>query len=311
MAYWWVNHSQTHVNEIEGGYIWAPKEKSDGSKQQSYLNLTETTPGDYVFSYADGKIKAIGIVNSEFREQPKPSEYGIKGENWPEQGWAVPISWKYLSEPLIPKQHIKEIAPLLPNKYSPIQPNGNGNQGCYLASISDELGSLVLRLSRNENSESLNVLDLYKNEIEEIECESHIKSKNIEPTEKDQLIKARRGQGKFKENVTKIELGCRVTGVTALDILVASHIKPWKISNDMEKLDGNNGLLLSPHLDKLFDNGWITFLKNGDLICANERVENILFKWGIKLPVNVGIFNSLQIKYLNYHNSSIFRGNKI
>jgi hypothetical protein len=31
--------------------------------------------------------------------------------------------------------------------------------------------------------------------------------------------------------------------------LVASHIKPWRLSDNSERLDGNNSLLLSPHVD--------------------------------------------------------------
>lgn len=71
MAYWWVNHKQTFSNEIEGGYIWSPKENSNGSRNQTYINLTLTRPGDIVFSYASGKIKAIGVVTSSWRESKR------------------------------------------------------------------------------------------------------------------------------------------------------------------------------------------------------------------------------------------------
>ena len=72
MSYWWVNHKQTYSSEVEGGYIWSPKENSNGARNQTYINLTLTTPGDVVFSYAAGKIKAIGIVESNC------SEYNVK-----------------------------------------------------------------------------------------------------------------------------------------------------------------------------------------------------------------------------------------
>ena len=81
----------------------------------------------------------------------------------------------------------------------------------------------------------------------------------IPETDKEQLIKARRGQGTFQVRVEAIEAACRVTGVKDRQFLVASHIKPWRASDNAEKLDGNNGQLLSPHVDKVFDNGWITF----------------------------------------------------
>lgn len=78
MSYWWVNHKQTFTSEIEGGYIWSPKKNTNGAKNQTYLNLTLTKPGDIVFSYAGG-IKAIGVVSESFRELPKPSEFGKSG----------------------------------------------------------------------------------------------------------------------------------------------------------------------------------------------------------------------------------------
>jgi putative restriction endonuclease len=141
MAYWWVNHKQTYLNEIEGGYVWSPKENSNGAKNQTYTNLTLTQKGDIVFSYAGGKIKALGIVASNYREQQKPTEFGKSGDSWANIGWAVPIDWEILSSPVTPKDHIAVIAPLLPEKNSPLQSNGNGNQSCYLASIQDELGN--------------------------------------------------------------------------------------------------------------------------------------------------------------------------
>ena len=140
MSYWWVNHKQTYTSEIKGGYIWSPKENSNGSRNQTYVNLTLTKPGDIVFSYAAGTIKAIGVIESNCQEQIKPSEFGKAGDVWSDIGWGVPIDWEILSVPVTPKNHMNTIAPLLPPKHSPLQLNGNGNQSCYLASIQDELG---------------------------------------------------------------------------------------------------------------------------------------------------------------------------
>ena len=67
MSYWWVNHKQTYTSEVEGGYIWSPKENSNGARNQTYINLTLTTPGDIVFSYAAGKIiSEIMLLNTNF-----------------------------------------------------------------------------------------------------------------------------------------------------------------------------------------------------------------------------------------------------
>ena len=92
---------------------------------------------------------------------------------------------------------------------------------------------------------------------------------NLSPCEKRQMINARMGQGIFRENVELIEKDCRVTGVLDRRHLRARHIKPWKFCNDREKLDGFNGLLLSPHIDHLFDRGHISFADNGRVLHLN------------------------------------------
>jgi len=89
MRFWWVNHKQTHLQEIEGGYIWSPKNNRNGSRNQTYINLTKTTPGDIVYSYAYGHIKAIGVVVRHCSGMPKPTEFGRAGDYWSDDGWLV------------------------------------------------------------------------------------------------------------------------------------------------------------------------------------------------------------------------------
>ena len=307
MSYWWVNHKQTYTSEIKGGYIWSPKENSNGSRNQTYVNLTLTKPGDIVFSYAAGTIKAIGVIESNCQEQIKPSEFGKAGDVWSDIGWGVPIDWEILSVPVTPKDHMNTIAPLLPPKHSPLQLNGNGNQRCYLASIQDELGYFLTELAQPKNLYSI-ITDIEEGitEAEELKIIDDINDSDIESTEKEQVTKARKGQGEFRKNVIKKENKCRLTGVIKKDLLIASHIKPWKVSSNLERLDGNNGLLLSPHVDKLFDKGWITFLDNGDLISVSKEIDEALNQWGISLPVNVGSFSLKQTTYLAYHREHVF-----
>jgi hypothetical protein len=119
--------------------------------------------------------------------------------------------------------------------------------------------------------------------------------------EKIQLTKSRRGQGVFKANVRLVEKGCRITGVTNIRHLRASHIKPWAMSNNEEKLDGHNGLLLSPHVDHLFNDGFITFTRSGDLLVSRSMSELILHQWSIDPNQNVGPFSEWQEKFLEYH----------
>jgi predicted restriction endonuclease len=128
----------------------------------------------------------------------------------------------------------------------------------------------------------------------------------ISETEKLQLVKSRRGQGLFKANVRLVESACRVTGVNQISMLRASHVKPWSVSDDQEKIDGFNGLLLAPHVDHLFDKGYITFESKGELVLSPNLNIEILDRWSIPKVLNVGSFSAEQAVYLNYHQEKVF-----
>ena len=124
---------------------------------------------------------------------------------------------------------------------------------------------------------------------------------SISATEKQSLVKSRVGQGLYRSRLQTIEACCRVTGVSDSRLLTASHIKPWSVSSDAEKLDGNNGLFLSPHIDRLFDRGLISFSNSGELLLSESVDLDQLSRWGIEENINVGSFNSLQCQYLAWH----------
>jgi len=129
---------------------------------------------------------------------------------------------------------------------------------------------------------------------------------DITATMKEQLVKSRRGQGLFKINVGRNEKACRVTGVTDPRQLRASHIKPWKDSSDMEKLNGCNGFMLAPHVDHLFGRGFISFADNGDLVISPTLDRSILQRWGIPEALNVGSVHA-QAAFLAYHRAYVLK----
>ena len=104
-----------------------------------------------------------------------------------------------------------------------------------------------------------------------------------------------------------VEQGCRVTGAKGQRYLIASHIKPWAESNNIEKLDGYNGLLLSPHIDRLFDQGFISFSDDGDLLISKHCDADIAKAWGVR-EMKTGSFKSEQKVYLHYHRTHKFQG---
>jgi hypothetical protein len=141
---------------------------------------------------------------------------------------------------------------------------------------------------------------------DDIEEETINERADIGPTVRDQLIKARRGKDVYRRKLELIEGTCRITGVADGAHLRASHIKPWYQCTDQEKLDGFNGLLLSPHVDHLFDRGYITFGDDGSVMLAKGLNPDVLVRWGIQLPQNVGGFRPEQRRYLAYHRSNVF-----
>lgn len=60
--HWWVNQNQTYGTEVPGGFLWSPKTRSDGVRNQFYENMREVAAGDVVFSFCKGLIKAIGVA---------------------------------------------------------------------------------------------------------------------------------------------------------------------------------------------------------------------------------------------------------
>jgi predicted restriction endonuclease len=139
------------------------------------------------------------------------------------------------------------------------------------------------------------------------------KDRSVPETDREANIRARCGQGLFKQRVMRIERKCRITGVDNLTHLIASHCKPWRDASNEERLDGENGLLLTPSVDHLFDRGFIGFENSGELIISPIAHTPSLQKMGIETEhrVNVGQFTEGQKHFLEFHrNSVLLRANR-
>jgi len=301
-----VNQNQTYQFEVPGGFLWSPKQRKDGVRNQFYDYMTEVAAGDVVFSFCDTFIRAVGVVQRAAVTAQKP-DFRTAGSNWSNEGWFVEVEFVELEDPIKPKDFMPQIGPLLAEKYAPLQVNGNGLQGVYLTEISSEFAELLILLT------SANLLDIQQELAPSLDTELdyeinlEIRAKQLEgDLEKIQLTKSRRGQGIFKANVRLLETKCRVTGVANIKHLRASHIKPWKVANNQEKLDGANGLLLSPHVDHLFDRGFISFDNSGEMLVSANLNPIVLHQWSIHAPSNVGSFRKEQQEYLEYHRDLVF-----
>lgn len=132
---------------------------------------------------------------------------------------------------------------------------------------------------------------------------------NLTQTEKNQIVAARIGQGFFRRTLI-LECGyCPISQVDETALLIASHIKPWRDSNNVERINPKNGILLTPTYDKLFDKGYISFTDDKRLlvsdILSNENKQRLNISANTlypTLPVNG------REEFLNYHRNNIFKG---
>ena len=138
--------------------------------------------------------------------------------------------------------------------------------------------------------------------------ESIVQDEQIPETERKALIQSRIGQGIFRKALLdKYHGHCIITGIDHPKLLVASHIKPWAVSSNRERLSADNGLLLSATYDRLFDSGLITFDRYGKIYLSSLiGVENIK-RLGLSKDMCFNLMiNSTMGEYLDYHNDVLF-----
>jgi hypothetical protein len=203
---------------------------------------------------------------------------------------------------------MKVIAPVLPGKHSPIRANGSDSPGIYLAEIPLIMATVIQDLLEEQLQKIQDEIAVETNDqLTDSAMEEEIWQRtDLGPREKRQLISARIDQGIFRENVERIEKACRVTGVLDRRHLRASHIKPWKVSDDREKIDGFNGLLLSPHIAHLFDRGHISFSNDGRMLISEHLNPTVLRAWGLDKIRPPQAFRPEQWVYLGFHRQHIF-----
>lgn len=134
------------------------------------------------------------------------------------------------------------------------------------------------------------------------------KEKFLTETEKETIIKARVGQGKYRKSLLdKYDSRCIITGISQNKLLIASHIKPWAICNNEERIDVENGLLLCANMDRLFDSGLITFRDDGKMYISSFVGEENRVRLNIANDIVVDLHTSKRmLEYLEYHRDVLY-----
>lgn len=144
-----------------------------------------------------------------------------------------------------------------------------------------------------------------------------VKDKNVlrsvnkkEEKASQEIRKARDGQGKYREQLLEQCHFCPFTMVSDERLLIASHIKPWAASDDLEKIDPFNGYILSPLYDKLFDRGFITFTEKRHIILSDFISPFTWKQLGLKNDCFIKALpmDDKRIEYLQFHHQSVFKG---
>ena len=258
-------------------------------------NMRQVAPGDIVVSFCDTRIKAVGIVTDVAQTAPKP-DFGNVGLDWSKEGWFVPIYYCGFESPLRPKDYMAILRHFLPAGSSPLQATGDGLQSVYLAEPPGPMADALIGLIGQPYQEALAELMAFPSGPDVDGIGDPEVDSDFGPTFKEQLVKARRGQGVFRSSVLLSKTECRVTSVSEAKHLRASHIKPR--SGETRTIPRGSTVqmvsLPSPHIDHLFDQGYISFSNHEELLVVPGVRASLLDKWGIDAGTRVGEFNREQ-----------------
>ncbi|TMX47339.1 HNH endonuclease [Vibrio sp. Hep-1b-8] len=172
-----------------------------------------------------------------------------------------------------------------------------------------EVFKLTDRKGKGMYSAALTHYNKFLADLAQIDVNADIRQvmvdKKLTDTEKSIMVKTRMGQGHFRSQLVQMWGGCAVTGYRNTQLLLASHIKPWRASNNKERLDKFNGLLLLANLDKAFDLGFISFDDNGKVLISEY----------LEAPEVIGLRDDMSFRivrehkpYLAHHRGELFKG---
>lgn len=276
MRYWNIHHGRDNRHEIAGSYIWLPRRRTARRLARHSEIILGVAAGDLILSCAEGRIGHVGRC-----ADPAIGERGRDGE-----GWWLAVDWTRLPVPVVPPEPP-------PAGLSEV-PEARFLDTLRKAGLPDWPPALPDEPDPTAATVAASRLDY---------------DAALTASVRDRQVKARRGQSLFRFRVFQIEAACRLTGIANPDLLIASHIKPWRLCETThERLDGANGLLLTPHVDRLFDRGLISFSDEGEVLRSAGLARDDLTRLGLDLACrrNVGPFSPQQQAYLDHHRRSVF-----
>ncbi len=339
MNFWWVNANQTYEYTLAGGFLWSPKLKKNRGRNEFYDTMPRVRPGDVIFVFRQMYVTALGVATSVGYSAERP-EHGFEFNDWNRDGWRVDVDLHVLKRQIRPRDHMDLLAPLLPLKYSPIRPNGDGLQGVYLASVPSPMASALGGLIGSEfqvitgtsvpavssEVQAETTIHATPQQVSPLSPPSRLPIeapiRNDPPPDTFELFGdldvARIAVGRAEQGVLRNLLiqGTRSTDCSLcgmhypVEFLVAAHIKRRADCSDDEKRDIPAVAMLACRFgcDELYERGFISVASNGDILVTttSKMTDDLKIRLDEFVGLQCTVLNSTNEPYFKWHRENVF-----
>lgn len=294
MSFFWVNLGTSYKEVAAHNFLWAPAyvigKNGKRKTNAGWEPVKDVKAGDVIFCNRDENIIYVAVARKAAYPAKRPKTRAF--DKWNDDGFQIDVNLTVLS-PSVSVAGFKEALIAIHNEEcSPALFAKNGRLAQqYMVQIPAGAGALILSYLGDAEMEVCEQVDVRK------------KGRLKEGGTREIVAQARVGQGQFRDEVLALwKNSCPVTGLSKPELLTASHIVKWSLSNETEKIDPNNGFPLSPTLDKLFDRGYVSFDDQGKiLINLTALSARDLECLGVDLNARIKGLNAQQKAYLARH----------
>ncbi|TMX39731.1 HNH endonuclease [Vibrio rotiferianus] len=301
MAYYWVNIGDSHEEVEKHNFLWAPEYgiNKNGKRfvDAGWKPVPKVKSGDVIICHNNKHVVYLAQATSNAYPHQRPDTRTY--DKWKNEGFKIEINLIVLPRPINNAEFKDEIidrfnSSCVPKLFTSRREVGEN----YMISIPEAVADIVLSAVGDA---ALQIKRPSRTNEETAKKKTRKRKADVE-REKQTIVNARVGQGQFRKDVLELwNNTCPVTQVAMPELLIASHIVSWALSDDDEKIDGYNGLPLSPNVDKLFDKGLISFTDNGEILISPSLPLETLQALGINKNTVITGLTEEHAYYLGRH----------
>lgn len=300
MAYYWVNLGVSYKEVRDFKFLWAPSHTYTASGEKTvkagWGHVPNIKKDDVIICHENKRIIYVAQALDDAYPAPRPESRTY--DEWKKEGNKVDVNLIVLERPVSTDEFKHHIIERFNDQCEPklFTVDGNATQN-YMVAIPESVVSIVL-----SSLDSANLGLLKQPSKSSSGTKRRKKRKAIKGGVRSSRSNARIGQGAFRDEVLDIwNNTCPVTKVALPELLIASHIVSWVLSDDDEKVDGYNGFPFVPNVDKLFDKGLISFADDGLLLISPHLLVSTLNALGIREDTKIAGLTEEHIFYLAKH----------